>query len=673
MSQERRAKSVERWLPIALLLVAFAMRTAWLADVPPGLHHDEVIYTSIAEKALNGEWSIFYAEGQGREGFYIPFLAAALKWLGTGQFTLRVPSVFLSMLGVCAVYALTRRLLGPFVALFALAEMSCTFWTVFPGRVAMRAVTEPLMAALAAWALWRAISSLKSQSSNSKARSFIVAGFLAGLTVYTYRGARALPAIVVLLPLYLALFDRATFKRVWRGLLICAVVAAVVAAPLVIFLSTHPGIDQLGWAGRDQVLQALRAGDVRPALGTTIATLGAFFARGDPDDYYNLGGRPVFEPVTGALFAVGVLMALRRIKELRYAYLMMWFVLALASGLVSEPAPHFYRIIGAQVTAFIFPGIALANLKSQVSIFKWNARALRFEIWYLILAALIIADGAWNAHDYFITWGRKETVRLLWNKPMAEIASYLDRSEERTPVAVCTLLVNRREEWLRPAPDFFHYLMRRDASTLRFYDCRYSLVFPEGGAQARYAFPGTAPVNQLASRFLTSWLDGAQPIEGKLSPDNALLRADVHSGLEDHLARMAAFEGIVNVNFGHMVEWLGYEVFSPGERGRPIVLATWWRVKQAALPPNLTQFTHLLQGDRIVAQQDLLSVMADTLRPGDVFVQVHEFVVVPPDAPPGDYALAIGLYDASTSQRLTIYDGDTSRGDRLTLTTVYIR
>jgi hypothetical protein len=65
--------------------------------------------------------------------------------------------------------------------------------------------------------------------------------------------------------------------------------------------------------------------------------------------------------------------------------------------------------------------------------------------------------------------------------------------------------------------------------------------------------------------------------------------------------------------------------------------------------------------------------MADTLRPGDVFVQVHEFVVVPPDAPPGDYALAIGLYDASTSQRLTIYDGDTSRGDRLTLTTVYIR
>jgi len=213
--------------------------------------------------------------------------------------------------------------------------------------------------------------------------------------------------------------------------------------------------------------------------------------------------------------------------------------------------------------------------------------------------------------------------------------------------------------------------MRRDASTLRFYDCRYSLVFPEGGAQARYAFPGTAPVNQFASRFLTSWLDGAQSIESvKLSQDNALLRLDVHTALDDRIARLS----FAPADFGHVVELLGYETPTPNPKpGQPIVLVTWWRVNQQSLPPNLTLFVHLLRDGRMVAQQDLLSVMADTLRPGDVFAQVHEFVVVPPDAPPGDYALAIGLYDASTSQRLTIYDGDTSRGDRLTLTTVYIR
>jgi hypothetical protein len=83
-------------------------------------------------------------------------------------------------------------------------------------------------------------------------------------------------------------------------------------------------------------------------------------------------------------------------------------------------------------------------------------------------------------------------------------------------------------------------------------------------------------------------------------------------------------------------------------------------------------FVHLLRDERIVAQQDLFSVMPDTLQPGDVFAQVHEFINVPPDARPGDYALAIGLYDTVTGQRLTIYDGNSPRGDRLTLTTVHI-
>jgi hypothetical protein len=100
-------------------------------------------------------------------------------------------------------------------------------------------------------------------------------------------------------------------------------------------------------------------------------------------------------------------------------------------------------------------------------------------------------------------------------------------------------------------------------------------------------------------------------------------------------------------------------------------LITWWRVK-ASLSPDLTLFVHLLRDERIVAQQDLISVMPDTLQPGDVFAQVHEFINVPPDAQPGDYLLAIGLYDSVTGQRLTLFDGEAVRGDRLVLRTVRI-
>jgi hypothetical protein len=669
--------NLKRWLPIMLLLIAFAMRVLWLADVPPGLHHDEVIYINIAEKALAGGWSIFYPEGQGREGFYIPFLAAARAWLGTGTFALRAPSLFLSTLSLCAVYALARRLFGRFVALFALAEMSVTFWSVYPGRVAMRAVTEPLMAALAAYALWRAVTNLKSQVSNLKWS--VLAGALIGLTVYTYRGARALPGIVVLLPLYLALFDRAALERAWRGLIVCAGMALLVAAPLVVLLDAHPGLDQLDWAGRDQVLKTLGAGDVRPALKTTAATLGAFFWRGDPDDYYNLQGRPVFEPVTGALFVLGVLIALWQALRGRpsYGYLLMWFVLALAPGRVSEPAPHFYRIIGAQVTAFVFPAVALENLKSRFPSLPLRTRLLKFEVWPLILAALVAADGAWNAHDYFITWANKDTVRVLWNAPMADTARYLDHSDEQTPVAVCSLLINPREAWLRPAYDFFRYLMRRDASALRFYDCRYSLVLPGLGTTTRYAFPGTAPMDQFVSRFFQSWLrdQDIEPVQGiPVSGDNALVRADQRLKLDTKFKQLAPTQKGLPADFGHAIRFRGYELPTGDlKAGQAVVLVTWWQVEQPSLSPNLTLFTHVLQGEHIIAQQDLLSVTPNTLRPGDVFAQVHEFITIPADAAPGDYALAIGLYDSASGRRLTIYNGETPAGDRLTLTTIHIR
>jgi hypothetical protein len=256
----------------------------------------------------------------------------------------------------------------------------------------------------------------------------------------------------------------------------------------------------------------------------------------------------------------------------------------------------------------------------------------------------------------------------LWNKPIAEVARYLDHSEEQTPVAVCTLLINPHEPWLQPASNFLRYLMRRDASQLRFNDCRYSLIFPNGGV-ARYAFPGTAPVDRFASRFLVPWLDVATPIEGvPLSPDNALLRVDVRRSLDAKLARLA----FAPVDFGHAAELVGYELPGPDPRpGQPVVLITWWQVK-SSLAPNLAMFVHLLQDERIVAQQDLFSVMPDTLQPGDIFAQVHEFINVPPDARPGDYVLAIGLYDSVTGQRLMIYDGGTTRSSRLTLTTVRI-
>ena len=90
------------------------------------------------------------------------------------------------------------------------------------------------------------------------------------------------------------------------------------------------------------------------------------------------------------------------------------------------------------------------------------------------------------------------------------------------------------------------------------------------------------------------------------------------------------------------------------------------------MPQFLTIFVHLLdQNGSIVAQQDRQSVLADTLQPGDVFMQLHS-IDLPADLAPGLYRISIGLYSSATGQRLPIDDSRTPRGDRLMLQTVTV-
>src|SRR5512147_2319826 len=65
----------ERSIAIGLLLIAFLFRVWQLNDVPPGLHHDEVIIGQVAKDILRGHFAIYYTPGYGHEPLYHYMLA----------------------------------------------------------------------------------------------------------------------------------------------------------------------------------------------------------------------------------------------------------------------------------------------------------------------------------------------------------------------------------------------------------------------------------------------------------------------------------------------------------------------------------------------------------------------------------------------------------------------
>jgi hypothetical protein len=117
------------------------------------------------------------------------------------------------------------------------------------------------------------------------------------------------------------------------------------------------------------------------------------------------------------------------------------------------------------------------------------------------------------------------------------------------------------------------------------------------------------------------------------------------------------------------VDYLGYAL---SQAGQDVELTTYWRAKDQ-LPPQLSQFTHVLNDTgEIVAQQDRLMLTAQSLRPGDVFAQIHH-LILPDDLPPGSYPIAIGLYTQPDGNRLPILKDQQRRGDRILLQPLVIK
>ena len=141
---------------VALLILAAGLRVWQIDQVPPGLHHDEVINGEIVENEIfTGHPAIFYST-DGREGLFHLTLAATLRFIGYNPIGLAVRRFCWGMIGLAAIYALAKRLLDRRVALITLAFAAVSFWSIYEGRAATRSVSLIAVSALAALAFFSA-------------------------------------------------------------------------------------------------------------------------------------------------------------------------------------------------------------------------------------------------------------------------------------------------------------------------------------------------------------------------------------------------------------------------------------------------------------------------------------------------------------------------------------
>jgi len=670
MDRATKLRRWELWSLVALLLVGAALRLVALVDVPPGLRYDELLNYRMAQRVLAGERPLYFTESWGEEPFFLYAQAATIALTKECDWSLRLPAALCGLLGVLATWLVARRLFGSRVAMLTAAALAVSFWSIFFSRQGLRVIGITPLSCLMVYFLWRGLERPAEQRWRATA-DFALAGICFGGMFYIYVAARVFPLLPVALALYLALFHRSLFKRVWFGLLLATIVAGLLAAPLLNLVyggsGTEQRIEQLTGAWT-----ALREGDPRPVFKLAVQAVGMFVWQGERDWLYNVSGRPIFDPLTAICFAVGIMLCIWRWRQPRFALLLLWLGVGIGPAVVVPPPASLSHTIAAQPPAYILMAVGLEALCSML-------QKRREWAGPLLAAGIVAFHGSLSYHDYFVTWAGAPEVRELHQGGITAVAHELDARGRPLPhppgpVAVGAPYVSYWHPWNSVA---FDLALRREDLSVRWFNPAEGWVWPAGAGPVTFYFP-TDPLGPqtfdpaLKDLFATDAI--LLPTAGD---DFAAFRVAHPAALEERLDGLGDTPVIwppdlahlpppeLPLDFGDRFALLAAELREATvPPGGELQLVTYWEV-MTANPAPVVAFVHLTcDGRAIWGQQDGLDVRPVGLQPGDRFAQVH-LLPVKPETPPGLYHVQLGLYGPDTLLRLPIVTGAQGTADRV--------
>lgn len=657
----RLMRYVKQWWPILLiLLLALALRLAFLAEIPPGLTHDEANHGREAMGILDGILLFYFPLNYGSEPLYSYTAAAVMRLFGENVIALRLVNVIFGVLAIWATWLWSKRAFDKRTAWLTAVLLAVSFWPLASSREALRAGMLPFFMTTAVWFFWKILCAGESADladftdiCRGKVKNWIwpAAGFgiSVAFTLHIYLAARVAWLLFPLFLVYLFLWHRPVFWRAWRPTLAGLALGWLLAVPMFLYVRTHPYVltrlDML-----DGPLQALRAGQIAPILQNISGALLAFVWPGFGDQFlaYNIPGRPVFTMITAVFFLAGIFISLWRWKRPSYAFLLLWFGVGIIPSLITGATANTTRNLAALPAVYLLPAVGFWGMGDWLA-----ARFPRIKPAWLTsaVAVWLLLAGGISARDYFVRWGQSAEVRDAYQHTLAEEVTWL-RENGTTAVLMSSIYPGPAHD-----PSISKVLWGPNQPDERWVDARFALIFP-GGQGVTAVIPAATPPHPAFVPFL-------QPQETiSLQPTDLNPFFSVYQLESTALANWLAEETAVNFNDAVQLkhaQWLNTAVL-PGKTAQ---LLTVWQVTNPhkagpLVPPlfttDLVMFSQVLdENGRPFAQRDSLEAPSWDWQAGDIILQIHP-VTIPADTAPGSYPAIVGLYDRASGERLPVLD-----------------
>jgi 4-amino-4-deoxy-L-arabinose transferase-like glycosyltransferase len=702
---------VDAWA-IGVIALAAALRLAHLAEIPTCLEYDEAANVILAGEIARGQsFPVFIRPYTGKEVLYFYLAAGTMKLAGITPFAIRLTSAFLGVLGVALTYWFVRELfaLTPvddrtrrWLALVSAGLVATSYWQVNLSRFGYRAIALPPLLALTFGLLLRGLrlahapapqarqertepprfppqlSTLTFQLStcnlqlstlNFQPSTWLLAlaGISTGLSAYTYSSVRVLPILLLLSWIWVFAADHRQWRRHLRHLSLLGLAAAVVFAPLGLFFLRNPETFSVRLEQVSVFSPAVNQGDLWGTLWRTVRmAYGMFTISGDMNPLYNYPGKPIFDRLLGPFFYIGLLICAWRLLQtpgshekpgscarLPYFVLLTWIpVMMIPNILSARGVPHNLRAMA------LVPAVYIVTALGLVTVAGWIGHLLttgshsplvrrRFNLLLPVSLALILGyEGARTYYDYVHVWAGSAGPYYKGNTALIQAADLLNERGEADPYVAtyfqqhATLAVHARD-----------YLGIRWMSGG-------TLVLPPPDARPTIlVYDHTNPVDPvLRQRFLPP----ETLLHRQLGPDGEV-------GFEAFLldtktrapARSAGEPGFyadtpMNVNLGNTLTFLGYDLNAPVASGDVLDVTLYYHVLRAVERNDFTFFAHMVDdlGFRWGGQTFFYYPSAQW-RQGEVLIYRLQLPIAP-GAPPGAYALNVGVHSPSLDARLPV-------------------
>jgi hypothetical protein len=635
-------------LATGLLLAAAVLRLWQIASIPRGLWIDEAFFLLKGQHIAQGQgFPIYFTENHGIEPLFPYLCSVAELMLGPVDWAGRLITGWLGVIGVACVIRLAQDMFpGRKVWLFAGLAQTFFYWDINFSRFSNLPELTTVFTVATLAAFWH--------GARTKRRwAFPLAGLCMGLGLSAYAASRFIPLVFLCAWLAVWVAWHGRRRTIVLGGLVTLLTALLVYSPLIWFFAHNP--NWFFYRFNETTGTTLGpAGSFLQLWEASLKTLSGLFIYGDTNWRHNLAGRPALDISQTVLFALGLVVALRRWRSVETWALLSWLLLGLSPSVFTNEAPHFGRTTMAIPAITLILGLGGATL--------WNLSSRRL-IRGLVMATLGLS-ALLTIHDYFGRWAHAPELFDAFSGDQVQLVQTL-----QTVAPGATLYTTPIPLTDVPSYDYVYWTLEYGLEHMSFgrsatFDGNVCSVLPaRTGTAALYAV--------LASDSRTGLvLKAAYPAVSQIGsiPNLKVYRIPAGQTAQVSLANSRS------TDFGDIFRLRGYS-YSPAvlTPGKQLSLTVAWEARTASATPYKV-FVHLIglpkpDGSAIYAQQDALPCRGtySGWQPGELVFETYQ-LSLPQDLPPGNFELHIGWYNETSGERLPVVkENSQSTADTLRL------